>query len=64
MKISKPPANADIVLSLEFDETLGAMTVSFSCRPAVNLGAALSYLLTREEAKQIAGALGKWANLS
>jgi hypothetical protein len=61
MKVSKPAVQAEIVLSMEFDETRGALTVSTTCRPNLNLGVALGYLLTAGEAKQLGAALTKWA---
>lgn len=61
MKVSKPPVHTDVVLSLDFDESRGAVTIATSCRPGLNLGVALGYALTADEARQLATALTTWA---
>ena len=61
MKVSKPSVQADIVLSREFDEDRGALTIATTCRPGLNLGVALGYPLTADDAKRLAVALTKFA---
>ncbi len=62
MKIAKPAVQADIVLSVDFDQREGILAVATSCRPGLNLGVSLEYGLTKDDARQLGDALLRWAD--
>jgi hypothetical protein len=62
MQLAKPKVDTSFVLSLDFDEKVGAIVVATTHTPPVNLKTALGYKLTPDEARSLAVALTAWAN--
>jgi hypothetical protein len=53
--------NADISLTLSFDEASGVLSIGWSARPAVNLGSSLGFKLSATEARDLASDLLAYA---
>ena len=62
MEIAKPPRPAESILSLTFDEATGVIAVAHALAPPHKLRTTLAYALTRDEARQVADALAKYAS--